>query len=197
MKINITKHYDKFTAKERIDLAIAAMARQDKEELIKLRATCPKRQYIETDAAYCGFMEHLNRVGISYNCYRQIYFNEISEYQSAMIKHRDEFMSYESGVYDAIGKPDDNHPIWQQLQNKLDDCLESVNKSSRQMKQAQAKLKALDEALKQFCAEIGVDFNNTRLWLSLGKTIDFDADIELDSGLIEQVKKDFYELWNN
>ena len=83
-----------------------------------------------------------------------------------------------------------------ELDKKLDDFLESVNKAEQKIKEAYAKLKALDAALQQFCEEIGVDFNNTRLWFTTGKAEDISTDIALDNDLIAEVKKDFCEFWN-
>jgi len=196
MKDNLTKHYDKFTAKERINLAIAAMARQDHEELSRLGKTCPQKEYTATDENYCGVIDQLYRVGIGYNCHCHNILNEITAYQAIITMRRTNFINYERGIFDAISDPSNDNPIWQKLDKKLNDCLESINKSEQKIKETWAKLKAVDEALKQFCGEIGVDFNNTRLWFTTGKAEYINTDIVLDNNLIAEVKKDFCEFWN-
>ena len=48
----LTKHYDQFTPKERLNLAIAATARNDQEELQKLFISCPRFEYKQTDVKF-------------------------------------------------------------------------------------------------------------------------------------------------
>ena len=62
MRNNLTKHYDKFTAKERVNLTIAALVRGDNEEFLKLRDSCPKEYYMLTDAHYRNYMDNLNLI---------------------------------------------------------------------------------------------------------------------------------------
>lgn len=51
--INIlAKHYDKFTPNERLNLAIAAAARNDQEELQKLFISCPRLGYRQSDVKF-------------------------------------------------------------------------------------------------------------------------------------------------
>jgi hypothetical protein len=54
-----TAVYEALTPIQRVRAAFAAMARDDQAEIDRLRRTCPKKTYTQTDAAYADTMEHL------------------------------------------------------------------------------------------------------------------------------------------
>lgn len=59
MKISKLKNYDWFLPNERFQLTLAALARDDKAEIEKLFATCPRKTYIQTDINYTLMIDAL------------------------------------------------------------------------------------------------------------------------------------------
>ena len=53
----LVRHYGKLAPAERARLAVRTLARDDFDELRRLRTTCPKKTYQESDAEYVDQME--------------------------------------------------------------------------------------------------------------------------------------------
>lgn len=67
MKKDLTKYYPKLTPRERVKLAIAAMARNDDEEIKLLTKTCPTENYVVTDPAYIDRVELTKDLSVAFS----------------------------------------------------------------------------------------------------------------------------------
>lgn len=64
MKINESV-YEKLTPQQRVQAAVSALARGDDTEIDRLRRTCPKKTYIQTDARFSDTMDRLLIFGLA------------------------------------------------------------------------------------------------------------------------------------
>lgn len=55
--MEVSRNYDKLTSAERFALTLAAMARDDRKELARLRDACPRRLFKMLDSAWTSRME--------------------------------------------------------------------------------------------------------------------------------------------
>lgn len=53
----LSQHYDQFTPRERLRLALAAQARGDEEEVVRLRHSCPHRTLAIEDPNYTNLLD--------------------------------------------------------------------------------------------------------------------------------------------
>jgi hypothetical protein len=62
---SLAKHYDQLKPGERFTLTLEALGRDDDPEIARLRSTCPKKVYRQSDEAYAGRMEASQIVGLA------------------------------------------------------------------------------------------------------------------------------------
>lgn len=68
MKLNDKTIYQSLTPEQRVAAAISATARDDKDELQRLKVTCPMRNVRETDERYAGIMLKLMNLSMFLEC---------------------------------------------------------------------------------------------------------------------------------
>jgi hypothetical protein len=83
------KHYHRLTLKERIELTIAALSRNDNEEIARLRRTCERRQYIMLDYEYTSKLENLAWVSSKFEALHNSYYHNLILFMSSMATQKE------------------------------------------------------------------------------------------------------------
>lgn len=206
MKNKLEKHYDVLNAAERINLSIAALARDDKEELSQLQNSCPKFDYNMRDAKYCFGMDKIRLICITYTILCENSNNSISLCIFLISILEDLIAAYEEGfnlVIKDLGN--DYKPTKKTIIKKEKELKENqklIDKIGQCFNERVAELKAIHEAFKSFCEKAGIDYENTCKWVTkpgdfkISDHIDF-TDFAIDMELKDKTEKSFLDLWND
>lgn len=170
------KHYQQFNPHERINLTMAALARNDIKEADHLWDTCPTYSYRMRDLEYSARFFDIVLIGSFFfeNCV--LHYNTI--------KRADEFIA----------------SIENEFENPLD-----VEKILEKVFFARAvhitRLKALYQGLIQFCQHTGINYDDFIKTIPINKVCFeiehlLSAEIKVDNILVEQMKKMFLEYWH-
>lgn len=60
--------YESLTPEQRVIAAVEAMARDDEQEIIRLKDTCPRYNYMITDPAYSETMQEIMAIAVAIQC---------------------------------------------------------------------------------------------------------------------------------
>jgi hypothetical protein len=170
------KHYEKFTAKERINLAIAAMARNDHGEADRLWRTCRTYNYTARDLDYKFHFQAIVLISALFFQKCVYHYNKIQVYELLL------FIS--------------DHPQYIDIVTD-----EKANVAEKARLAQISYLQAVHEALFQFCEQVGLDSENFPKTINLN-TVCFDIqeylamDIEPDQEYIQNIKDEFLKYWH-
>lgn len=81
------KEYQNFTIKERINLTIAALSRNDAEEVSRLRRTCQRKQYTMLDREYSSRLDNLLWVAVHFIELNNSYYNRMIIFMFHLATH--------------------------------------------------------------------------------------------------------------
>ncbi|MDR3478581.1 MAG: hypothetical protein P4M14_11190 [Gammaproteobacteria bacterium] len=176
--LNITdKNYSQLTAKERVNLALAAFSRGDENEISRLKRTCPRKHYTMIDAEYIGSIEGLVWVVTQFSEMCDFSYNKIilCEAYIAMFTFLNEYPQHEN---------DDN------LEKFCNAKTEHVSN-----------LKSVYQALSEFCCENKLNYDHVIEWLKISPELASQYDeylrLEVDSTreFTDYVKQKLFYIW--
>jgi hypothetical protein len=192
--------YSEFTPQERLNLAIAAVARNDQEERNKLFTACPHFKYKKADTAF----------SIKYDLMVIIGASLIIEWERIMGAIKVQCNIYDllnkhAIVYEEIIQTLEKNPVNQkiilQLQGKLSNLELNLKETESAIDQQIIFVKTLLEAYQQFYQEIGIKNDIVLLWLK--KLINLSDDlmeclekISVDKEEIANLKRQLFLTWN-
>ena len=170
MKTLNDKLYEKFSIDERLQLTIAALARQDQEEVDKLRNTCEQRTYITHDLRYTGKIKEAERKTRGFVILASQLLNQINAskliiwgVRLAYHAHENDFdRGYEFGCERKIDDSnyraylDDIKVIYEQISNQHEHLQEHI-----------VELKAVYQAFIELCAKEGFNFEHLLSWFKV------------------------------
>ncbi len=164
MKTLSDKLYQSLTAKERVDLALAAMAREDKAEFDRLNNTCVRKSYTMNDIEYTERLDELHRIKNLFLPLFTEYYHQCVAMDLIMESIQQEKLSLTAGYTLAGG--DLNDDIIKLLVNKKD---EEYQKFEYCFELWVSRLKGVDDALKQLCVNNDFNFNQAKQFLQIEK----------------------------
>ncbi len=205
MKDKLSTHYDLFDAKERINLTIAALARDDEDELMRLRVSCSRKHYTMLDADYCFGMDR-----VRYACMAYADLCKSAETNAMvcnlLITLSDELRSLYDVIFDLVTedlgekyKPSES--VLSKKQEALAEYQFIIDDVSGCFRKRVSELKTLHETFKDFCQKAGIDHEFAYKWVAkadvfeVSDHINFD-DFEVDVEFGERMERSFLELWN-
>lgn len=166
---------------ERVKLTIAALSRNDDEEIARLRRTCPRSQYTMLDYEYTSQLETLPWIAAQ--------FFEIYNFNRSQILICTACML----AYSFLG----SDPL------HADKNIQEHHENLYIVKQGHVShLKALFNGFHEFCNEGGLDEEHILVWLKINRNAMRDfIDEELliavdpDDDFTEYVKEVFLKIW--
>lgn len=197
----LTKQYDKFSAKERIQLTLAAIARADEEEVKRLKKSCPRKHYLQTDVAYSDKMENLEKICSLFVEFSQHIFIQILSCDFCWINNYEKAKAFEEGFSFAAGNTLESHPSRKEMLEQIS----GFNKVLDIVEQASAKriseLIGLKKAFQDFCDRVELDFNYLLSWSGLLKLYPemeyyLNQPFEPAYDLYNQVVLKFLDIWD-
>lgn len=199
---HIAKLYDCFDHMERINLVLAALARNDREEMEKLRATCPKKRYLSIDLDYINCSTNFGHAMSSFILsYENLYWRHSL---AIMGKCSYEIMRHYEDTLLLLADNDSECPkeFVAQREQYLSNFTQLESECAKTEQQLLIKFKALFEGFRAFCTEIGIDYKSAIACLTPSVTDGFAilkdsafATIEPDVGFREKMQKEFLILW--
>ena len=174
------KHYSKLTAKERVNLAIAAFSRGDENEISRLKRTCPRKHYTMIDAEYIGSIEGLVWVVTQFSEMCDFSYNKIilCEAYITMFTFLNEYPLHANDA----------------TQNNLEKfCNAKMEHVSN--------LKSTYQALSEFCFENKLNYDHVTEWLKISPELAPQYDDYLIIGInpnrefTDYVKQKLLSIW--
>jgi hypothetical protein len=129
------KHYESFSPDERLNLTLAAIAREDIEEMQSLARTCPMMIYRSPDRRYAKRLQAVGVIALHFSNLIANCFNKII-------------------LLNVISIMDDVAPI---LSQKIFNSNENTNSALNILLSNIASLRAIYNGLIDFCNEIGIN----------------------------------------
>lgn len=206
MKNNLSKHYGKFTNKERINLSLAALARGDYEELEKLCDSCKKVTYKQLDINYSDKMKRLMLMHFWYKLSCAEFGIELSERKAAKNALESEIAGYikcANDVFEDVTFDDEdmakNHPAVLKAEKYGSKYRKKMLKIEKDIDKTISKIIAIHKALKLVCEEQGICFNNLLLFYIFNGEGDAEeipdfselSDMEADEDVLKKLIIDF------
>lgn len=179
------QQYTQFTAKERINLTIAALSRGDEIEADRLWQTCPRYKYDAHDFEYTLGVDALMMLSALFFEKCVLHYNLIKR-ADIFIMGSEQDLEFE----EAEGFSD--------LAKKTRDLIELATKAQNAH---MSKIKGLFEGFKQFCFSVGLDDENILKTIPIKDCChDLDillgTDIEIDMQYMNHIKDFFLEHWH-
>lgn len=168
------KHYQQFTPQERVNLAIAAMARNDIKEVERLWDTCPFYQYRTRDLEYKARFTAITLI-------TSVFFEKC-------VYH-----------YNVIQKANTYALLTDDLNPSQNEKISAKVERTRELHTAL--LIALYRGLAAFCTQVGLSYEDLLKTTYIQATC-FDIEIylalesEIDAAYIQQAKEMFLEYWH-
>lgn len=168
--------YEMFSTKERFNLALAAMARNDEAETDKLWRTAPVTLYRARDLDYKGMMLAITLITSKYFEFCVFQYNKIQFLELVLFV--------------------ENNPEYAEVIDKV-----QLEKIPNERMARIAKLKAVKEGLIQSCNEVGLDAENVLKTVNLTR-ICFDIDeymalnVPTDKEYAVEIKNEFLKYWH-
>lgn len=203
MKTITDKLYENFSIAERINLTMAAMARQDYDEADKLRSTCEKKVYRMNNDAYDRCMESAQRIAVSFHGMCTVACAEIELALERYHSSLDCKKYYEHGVEWALkvsGNAENRNTLLMYDNDKISIlCQQAINHKTL-FEKAVGRLKAANRAFKEICVEKNIAHEHLIQWFEIDKALpmmsDYLAlDLVEDEELYHTIKKGLIELW--
>jgi hypothetical protein len=200
MKNQLEKFYDKFNVDERVNLTLAAMARNDQEEMDKLYRTCPTRNYSQIDFIYIQKMNGLYRIASVFSEICQHFIYKIDLSFSCIAAFRLAAEGFKDGLLSVVGQLDETHAVrinqYEENQTELVDKLEEIHK------QHIIYLQSVYEGLRQFCTHEKIEMNDVIKYSKLdilhptiSQTVNYK--IGLNEELVASTINCFNKLWKS
>lgn len=95
-------NYHNFTIKERINLTIAALARDDNDEIARLRRTCQRKQYSMIDREYTSKLDNLTWIAAHLLELQNHHYNRILTIMLFIATHPNAEDSLDISYYDEL-----------------------------------------------------------------------------------------------
>lgn len=179
------QQYTQFTAKERINLTIAALSREDEAEADRLWQTCPRFNYHAYDFEYTLGVDALFMLSA-------LFFEKCVRHYN-LIKRADTFImgSEQDLEYEETEGLGD-------LAKKTRDLIELATKAQNAHI---SKIKGLFKGFKQFCLGAGLNDENILKTIPINDCChDLDillaTDIEIDMQYMSHIEGFFLEHWH-
>lgn len=177
LKVN-TKDYQAFSHQERFNLTIAAIARDDVEEIQILQRTCPKKHYYLPDLNYDSRLQAIMIVSFYFSDQIIFYYNKIN-----MVT-----------IFSALAE----YPS--HTQNKFLLSESKLEKLHQSFLNHIVSLKSVFNGFIDFCGEIGIKHEDIFTIIKIrGKCEQIDeylsAEIEENEHLRQKIKNEFLEWW--
>lgn len=183
------KQYQVFNNEERLHLTLAAIARDDIDETLLLRQSCPKRQYIGADLDYQRRLQALYVIHTQFNQYLTHYRHKLELTGAAAV-----------GFSFLCESPE----LIAEYQTKSDsECpFDTFKQLFNAMPEYKSTLKSICIGLVDFCDEIDIDYKDL---LALDKfhqkPIDISqylsSDAPTDEKMLQQMKNSFLKIWQS
>ena len=185
---NLTKYYGSFTPMERLNLVMAAGARNDEEEMKKLFQTCPRLHYIQVDQAFLQAYDQMTRVNMLFIlhwedcCYRANAFSLMRLY---LISHT---RTHEQAI-DFIWGDETKQTVINEEFEEIDRLMQEASKIEATIKQQIAKLKSTLEAYRQFCNEVGIqaEYGLKNIEARSGISFEYPEGISIDKQDLQKI----------
>jgi hypothetical protein len=178
------KQYSQFTAKERLNLTIAALSRNDETEADRLWHTCPRYSYRAHDFEYT--------LGVNAVFFlRAVFFEECVFHYNLVKKVETSILSYEQDL------EFEEKEYLNELGTQTKKLIAIANKAQAI---CIARIKGLFEGFNSFCSDIGLYGESILKTMAIKNCChDLDIllsmDIETDISYAIQVKKFFSDSW--
>jgi hypothetical protein len=205
MKDNLSKHYGILNAKERINLSIAALARGDEEEFLKLKNNCTIFHYKMPDANYISGMERITLIcmGYAYLCDSQNNKAGMCYLLASLLEEL--AITYEKGFNLALEDLGNSHkPSRKTIAKKTKEIKKYKSLAAKLtgcFQERAAELKAVYEAFKSFCEKSGINYQYAYglaeqvSFFDLPNNMEFE-DVDIDMEFKEYIEQIFLKLWN-
>lgn len=179
------QQYTQFTAKERINLTIAALARGDEAEADRLWKTCPRYKYDAHDFEYTLGVDALIVLGALFFQKCVLHYNLIKKVDTFIMGSEQDLEFEETAGFNDLAK-------------KIRDLIELATKAQNVHI---SKIKGLFNGFKQFCFSVGLDDENILKTIPIKDCChDLDillgAEIEVDMQYMNHIKDFFLEHWH-
>jgi hypothetical protein len=173
------RHYEKFTPSERLNMAIAAMAREDIQEVAHLWQTCPTRTYVARDLEYKERFLSFTLVQVRFSDFCVELYNKIA-------------------IADVLLNLFDLHKD-NPLINK-EDLSEMIKKLQKSKSIHIARLKSVFEGVKEFCGEVGLDaedfFKSAQIEIKCEKIWEYlEFEKKVEEIYVQNVKANLKNYW--
>lgn len=195
------KYYDKFTPDERVKLTLVAIARGDEEEVGRLKRTCPKKHYLQTDIAYSDKMENLEKICLLFVEISQHLYIQIIVCDFYWLNCYANLISKEDGFKLAVGDNYKQNAKWHVIQKIKEDSKKALDAIEDASNGRKAELKAVYMALQQLCTLNNLDFTQVLLWSGLHKLCPeaecyYKYKGEFNQLMYDMVLNKFLSVWN-
>jgi hypothetical protein len=173
--------YNKLTSVERFNLAVAALSRNDQDELSRLKRTCPIKHYSMIDCEYVNRFDALIWVTTQ--------FSDICEYSYNKIVLCDSCITVFATLCTPMQKGINNN------------VLELTNNFANAKLQHISNLNSAFTALNEFCSENKINYNHVLEWMKKSPEMFYQYDaylnnnIKVSSEFVMYVKQNLYSIW--
>ncbi len=203
MKKKTLEFYDKFTVKERFDLSLAALARDDQEEVHRLQDSCPQKRYIQADTEFCDRMDSLKHLCVNFIFMRDLIIRDSIVLCSLGFTFSKMAVAFEDGFNLAVETVKDKQSYESVLplkEEKLNEFLICVDELEKEFSEKMSILKSLIEAFRLFCEEVNINYQQVIEWLEKWGTTEeiftpLLEDYQIDEKAVESLKNKFLESW--
>ena len=210
MKIPTTI-YENLNLNERIDLSIAALARDDDANLTRLRRTCPRKDYSATDIEYTGKMNMSIRVLTYFVMLTQSYYAELEQHKTDLFwveTMREECLHFFNEGFTS-GVLAMNSEIASLLSNEMKESStmpsmghEVIQKLRDKIQPALACLQTAKLAYVNSCYAVGINGDDMlkmamRVLRHLTPGIEayFNSPVDSDVKLQKEIETAFFDMW--
>jgi hypothetical protein len=151
MNTQALSHYEEFTPEERVRLTLAALARGDIEEMMRLMNTCPRMTLVGPDPEYPKRLDRVRRVSanvllrwvdVSHLVFRLWMARCTLEYFASAA-------AYDSARVDAAKGDNTKKP-----KGMVRECRAGAAQAKARYKSLSAEWKAIESAIARFCTEL-------------------------------------------
>jgi hypothetical protein len=157
----LVRLYDRLTPRERFELLLGALDREDDTELDRLRRTCPTKTYTMNDAIYTDLVEASERIAFLFTILWLDLLARVKQADSALASFRLASLMYERGFNAGLSQakriPRKGDPIWQRYESDMSRLKANCHGAEVSRRQGIGVLKAVHAALTRFCRTIGIE----------------------------------------
>lgn len=187
--------YERFDSQERFNLAFAARIRGDREEEKRLYETCPRYTYRSCDNAFTKRMDLVQEIAMFVTVQMQHFYHKVLMCDLALTMYG---MAYEGDIQQShilqlleLSDPEEDTKIV---------SLIKIKKILENRKYALTQLKAIQQALIEFCNEVGIHQEQMKKWLGLELLcyrieVYLSEETEPDKEFAVLLKMKFLEVW--